>query len=75
VVCDITAYCRKNGITDGSSGMRGLIDWITSTEISGDPYRSALCTVISRAAPDEEDREALISAVLEPIFAPGRRKR
>lgn len=30
---------------------------------------------ISRAAPDEEDREALISAVLEPIFAPGRRKR
>ena len=75
VVCDITAYCRKNGITDGSSGMRGLIDWITSTEISGEPYRSALCTVISRAAPDEEDREALISAVLEPIFAPGRRKR
>lgn len=75
VVFDITAYCRRNGITDGSSGMRGLIDWITSTEISGDPYRSALCTVISRAAPDEEDREALISAVLEPIFAPGRRKR
>lgn len=31
--------------------------------------------VISRAATDEEDREALISAVLEPIFAPGRRKR
>ena len=75
VVFDITAYCRRNGITDGSSGMRGLIDRITSTEISGDPYRSALCTVISRAAPDEEDREALISAVLEPIFAPGRRKR
>lgn len=74
VVCDISDYCRKNNITEGSSGMRGLIDWVTSAEISGDPYRSALCTVISRAAPDEEDREALISAVLEPMFAPGKRK-
>ena len=74
VVCDISDYCRKNNITEGSSGMRGLIDWVISTEISGDPYRSALCTVISRAAPDEEDRDALISAVLEPMFAPGKRK-
>lgn len=52
--------------------MRGLIDWIASAQISGDPYTSALDTVISKAAVDEEDREALITAVLEPVFAPRR---
>lgn len=55
--------------------MRSLIDWVVSTEISGDPYTSALYTVISKATADEEDREALISTVLEPMFAPKRRKK
>ena len=50
--------------------MRSLLDWIVSAEITGDPYRSALYTVISKATSDEADREALISTVLEPIFAP-----
>ena len=36
VVNDLAAYCRKNGITDGTVGMRSLIDWVTSAEISGD---------------------------------------
>lgn len=65
---------RKNGITDGSCGMRSLIDWINSTEITGDPYRSALCTIISKATSDPEDRETLKTAILEPIFAPKRRR-
>ena len=75
VVNDMADYCRKNSITDGSCGMRSLIDWVVSTEISGDPYVSAMYTVISKATSDEEDREALISTVLEPIFAPKRRKK
>ena len=74
VVNDMSEYMRKNGITDGTCGMRSLIDWITSTEITGDPYRSALCTIISKATSDEEDRETLKTAILEPIFAPKRRK-
>lgn len=74
VVNDMSEYMRKNGITDGSCGMRSLIDWVTSTEITGDPYRSALCTIISKATSDEEDRETLKTAILEPIFAPKRRK-
>lgn len=69
VVNDMAVYCRKNGITDGSCGMRSLIDWITSTEVTGDPYSSALSTVISKATADEEDRSALIASVLEPVFA------
>ena len=75
VVNDMADYCRKNSITDGAVGMRSLLDWIVSTEITGDPYRSALYTVISKATSDENDREALISAVLEPIFSPLRRKK
>ena len=74
VVNDMSDYMRKNNITDGSCGMRSLIDWITSAEITGDVYRSAISTVISKASPDEEDREALKTAVLEPIFAPSRKK-
>ena len=60
VVNDMADYCRKNSITDGACGMRSLIDWVISAEISGDPYLSAKYTVISKATADEEDREALI---------------
>lgn len=73
VVNDLAEYCRKNSISDGSYGMRSLIDWIISSQITGDVYRSALYTVISKATADELDREALISSVLEPVFAPRRR--
>lgn len=74
VVNDLADYCRKNGITDGTVGMRGLLDWVTSAEISGDPYTAALDTIISKATADEEDREALITSILDPVFAPKRRK-
>ena len=74
VVNDLADYCRKNGITDGTVGMRSLLDWVTSAEISGDPYTAALDTIISKATADEEDREALITSVLDPVFAPRRRK-
>ncbi len=73
VVNDLAEYCRKNSISDGSYGMRSLVDWIESAEITGDVYRSALYTIISKATADETDREALISSVLEPVFAPRRR--
>ena len=74
VVIDMSEYMRKNGITDGSCGMRSLIDWIISAEITGDAHKSALSTVISKATSDEEDREALKTTILEPIFAPKRRR-
>lgn len=74
VVNDLSEYCRKNSITDGSYGMRSLIDWIVSSEITGDVYQSALYTIISKATTDEVDRESLITSVLEPVFAPKRRK-
>jgi MoxR-like ATPase len=72
VVTCMADHCRKNGIEDGTVGMRSLIDWIISTEITGDPYNSALYTVISKAASNEQDREALVTAALEPFFVPAR---
>jgi len=72
VVNDLAEFCHKNSITDGSCGMRGLIDWIISAEITGDPYESALYTIISKATSNGEDRQALITTVLEPMFAPKR---
>ena len=74
VVNDMADYCRKNSITDGAYGMRSLIDWVISAEISGDPYLSAKYTVISKATADEEDREALITTILDPMFAPKRKR-
>ena len=74
VVNDMADYCRKNSITDGACGMRSLIDWVISAEISGDPYLSAKYTVISKATADEEDREALITTILDPMFAPKRKR-
>ena len=74
VVNELAEYCRRSSITDGSYGMRSLIDWIISAEITGDVYESAKYTIISKATADELDREALISAVLEPIFSPKRQK-
>lgn len=72
VTVNLNDYCRKNCISDGTVGMRSLIDWIVSTGITEDPYASALSTVISKATASEEDREALVTAVLEPIFPPRR---
>lgn len=74
VVNDMADYCRKNSITDGACGMRSLIDWVISAEISGDPYLSAKYTAISKATADEEDREALITTILDPMFAPKRKR-
>ena len=74
VVCDMADFCRKNGVMDGAVGMRSLLDWVLSSQISGDPYTSALDTVVSKATADPEDREALITSVLDPVFAPRRRK-
>ncbi len=70
VVNDMADYCRKNSITDGTVGMRSLIDWIASSEITGDVYTSALSTIISKATANEDDREALTVSILEPVFAP-----
>ena len=70
VVNSMAEYCKKNSILDGSVGMRSLIDWIISTQITGDVYKSALSTIISKATTDEDARMALITNTLEQEFLP-----
>lgn len=72
VVDDLDKYCRANGISDGSVGMRGLIDWIQSTQITNDPYESALHTIVTRATPNYDDQIAIRTAVLEPLISAAR---
>lgn len=74
VVYTMAEYCRKNSIADGTVGMRSLMDWILSAEVTGDVYSSALYTVISKATADEDEREALITSVLEQEFRSTRRR-
>lgn len=68
VVNSMAEYCKKNSILDGTVGMRSLIDWIISTQITGDVYKSALSTIISKATTDEDARMALITNTLEQEF-------
>ena len=74
VVNSMAEYCKKNSILDGTVGMRSLIDWIISTEITGDVYKSALSTIISKATTDEDARMALITNTLEQEFLPKTKK-
>lgn len=68
IVNGISDHLYKKGITDGTCGMRSLIDWVLSTLITGDPHKSALYTVISKATTDERERSSLVSSFLDPIF-------
>ena len=68
VVRDIQAYCRSQSILDGSCGMRELIAWAASAMVTGDPYRSALYTVIASATEEPEGQAELITACLERQF-------
>ncbi len=70
VVSDVARYCKENCITDGVTGMRVLIDWVSANQILGNPYLAALNTVIAKATNDEEERIAITTACLEPIIAP-----
>lgn len=74
VVNSMAEYCKKNSILDGSVGMRSLIDWIISTQITGDVYKSALSTIISKATTDEDARMTLITNTLEQEFLPKTKK-
>lgn len=67
-VLDIEAYCKNKYITDGSVGMRGLIDWVNSWMITNEPIKSAELTVLSKATTDEDDREGIKISCLNTKF-------
>ena len=69
VVKDLEDYCRTHAISDGSVGMRGLIDWIMSTQITNNPYESAGHTIVTKAASSYDDQISILTTVVDPVFA------
>ena len=68
VVRDMADRCHQTMITDGSVGMRELKAWVQSTMVTGDPYESALTTVIPSASADEDNQMDLITTCLEKQY-------
>lgn len=67
-VLDIEAHCKAKYITDGSVGMRGLLDWVNSYMVTGDALKSAEVTVLSKATSNPEDRESIYNSVIAVAF-------
>lgn len=67
-VLDIEKYCKEKYITDGSVGMRGLLDWVNSYMITGNALKSAEITVLSKASSNKEDRESIYNSVIAVAF-------
>ena len=65
----IVTECDRNGTSDGSVGIRELIDWARSIKITDDPYASALYTIIGSATADSEVR-AMLKHCLDSQFSP-----
>ena len=67
-VLDIEEYCKEKYITDGSVGMRGLLDWVNSYMVTGNALKSAEITVLSKASSNKEDRESIYNSVIAVAF-------
>lgn len=67
-VLDIEEHCKAKYITDGSVGMRGLLDWVNSYMVTGNALKSAEITVLSKASSNKEDRESIYNSVIAVAF-------
>lgn len=67
-VLDIEAHCKGKYITDGSVGVRGLLDWVNSYMVTKDALKSAEITVLSKATANPEDRESILNSCIATVF-------
>lgn len=75
ITADISAEMEKQGIEDGTAGLRSLINWAKSTMITGDPYTSGMYTLISKTSVNKEDRDLLAKYLNSASFAKRNRAR
>ena len=75
IVEDTSEAMNKDGIEDGTAGLRSLINWAQSTMITGDPYSSGLNCLISKTTSSAEDREKLAKRLASATFAKRKRAR
>lgn len=67
-VLDIEVHCKGKYITDGSVGVRGLLDWVNSYMVTNDALKSAEITVLSKATANPEDRESILNSCIATVF-------
>ena len=68
VVNEMHRFCQERMITDGSCGVRELIDWVQSYMILGNIMEAAELTVIPSASADSENQEQIKISCLNTHF-------
>ena len=68
VIREIHTFCQERMITDGSCGVRELIDWVQSYMVLGSVVEAAECTVIPSASADVDNQQQIKIACLNPHF-------
>lgn len=69
VVAEMHSTCQEHMITDGSCGVRELIDWVQAYMVLGDIITAAECTIIPSASADPDNQEDLRNSTLYTHFA------
>lgn len=75
IVKDINNSMVDMGIDDGTCGMRSLLSWAMKAKITGNVYKAAMTTVLSKCSNDKESREALQKRLDESSFRASKRSR
>ena len=65
----IEEYCRVHAIHDGVCGFRSLLSWAVSAKLTGDVYRSALHTIVSKATNEIDEQDKIIDEILIQYFS------
>ena len=68
VIREIHTFCQERMITDGSCGVRELIDWVQSYMVLGSIVEAAECTIIPSASADVDNQQQIKIACLNPHF-------
>ena len=68
VIREIHTFCQERMITDGSCGVRELIDWTQSYMVLGSVVEAAECTIIPSASADVDNQQQIKIACLNPHF-------
>ena len=68
VINEIHTFCQERMITDGSCGVRELIDWVQSFMVLGSMVEAAECTIIPSASAAPENQQEIKIACLNPHF-------
>lgn len=75
IVTDMAAMMQDQGMSEGTCGMRALIAWAMSVNVTKNIYDSFMLTVLPRCTPHKEDQDFLKKRILESSFAPKKRGR